>query len=344
MRALLPGLAPTCVLSYVLACTLACVPICLLVLPANAQRLIGYVPSHDAEVSGASDVLDGEDVLTGSVSVTAKDHTAPIRLGRGGTVLVCQSSQLHLTESREMMVAAPLLFSLDRGAIEIHTKATPTDEIMTPDLRFTARGGGPLDLRLRVAADGDTCVNNRGADAPIIIVTDPFGDATYELTAEQHVLFEHGNLHDVVDSETSPCGCPDDPGSPGNRDQSPDALADSRPAASTGRKPTGPASRMETQAARQHPFPVAISEGLAPTAEVPQATPGVVHTQVSESLSYNAQAGAQDTPPATAQTDSRTAAAPIGSSTSSAASTPMPPKRNLVHRIGHFFRRLFRRV
>jgi len=34
-------------------------------------------------------------------------------------------------------------------------------------------------------------------------------------------------------------------------------------------------------AAAQHPFPVAISEGLAPEAEVPQAPAGEVHTQVS---------------------------------------------------------------
>ena len=109
--------------------------------------------------------------------------TAPIELARGGTVRVCQTSVLHLSESREMMVAAPLLFSLDRGAIEIETKATPTDAVMTPDLRFTARSGGPLDLRLRVAGNGDTCVENRGIGAPVLSVSDPFGDATYQLTA-----------------------------------------------------------------------------------------------------------------------------------------------------------------
>src|SRR5664280_2480966 len=87
----------------------------------RAQQLIGYVSTRDADVAGAKDVMDGRAVLMGSVSVTAKDHTAPISLGRGGTVRVCQTSVLHLSESREMMVAAPLLFSLDGGAIEIQT-------------------------------------------------------------------------------------------------------------------------------------------------------------------------------------------------------------------------------
>ena len=180
--------------------------------PMRAQQLIGYVSTRDAEVTGATDVVDGRAVLTGSVSVTAKDHTAPIALGRGGTVRVCQTSVLHLTESRAVEVAAPLLFSLDRGAIEIQMRGTPNDSIMTPDLRFTVRNDGPLDLRLRIARNGDTCVENRGPLAPTLAISDPFGEAMYELQPGQHVLFEHGSLREVVDHETSPCGCPDEQG------------------------------------------------------------------------------------------------------------------------------------
>jgi hypothetical protein len=271
----------------------------------RAQQLIGYVATRDAEVAGAKDVLDGRAVLIGSVSVTARDHTAPISLGRGGTVRVCQTSVLHLSEGREMMVAAPLLFSLDGGAIEIETKATATDAVMTPDLRFTVRSAGPLDLRLRVARNGDTCVENRGSGAPLLEVTDPFGEATYELAAGQHVLFEHGSLREVVDHESSPCGCPDEKGVP---------VADALIAPATA-------------AAVQHPFPVAISEGLAPEAEVPQAPTGEVHAQVSETLSYNAQASS-----------GAAAGAP-----STAAPAPAPPVNDLVHLVGRLFHKLFRR-
>jgi hypothetical protein len=291
-RALLLMLPPACVLAGSATC------------PVRAQQLIGYVNTRDADVAGAKDVLDGRAVLVGSVSVTAKDHTAPIELARGGTVRVCQTSEVRLSESREMMVAAPLLFSLERGAIEIETKATPTDAVMTPDLRFTVRTGGPLDLRLRVARNGDTCVENRGATAPILEVGDPFGDATYELTASQHVLFEHGSLHEVVDHETSPCGCPEAQGVP---------VADA---------PLAPA------ADAQHPFPVAVSEGLAPVPEVPQAPPGEVHAQVSETLSYNAQPSA---PPS----GNPEAGAP--------PAAPAPPVNDLAHIIGRLFRKLFRR-
>ena len=185
---------------------------CAATAPLRAQQLIGYVNTRDADTTGASDVLDGQAVLTGSASVTAKDHTAPITLGRGGTVCVCQTSVLHLTESKTPVTPAPLLFSLDRGAIEIQTAGAPNDAIMTPDLRFSVHNAGPLDLRLRIARNGDTCVDNRGPGAPTLAVSDPFGEAMYEVAPGQHVLFEHGSLHEVVDNETSPCGCPEEKG------------------------------------------------------------------------------------------------------------------------------------
>jgi hypothetical protein len=177
--------------------------------PAGAQQLIGYVNTRDAEVTGASDVLNGQAVLVKSVGVTARDHTAPITLGRGGTVRVCQTSVLHVTESKSADVAAPLLFSLERGAVEIQMNSALNDAIMTPDLRFTIVNKGPLDLRLRVARNGDTCVESRGPFAPTLNISDAFGETMYQVAAGQHVLFEHGNLHEVVDKEQYPCGCPE---------------------------------------------------------------------------------------------------------------------------------------
>jgi hypothetical protein len=164
-----------------------------------------------------------------------------------------------------------------------------------------------------VARNGDTCVENRGAGAPLLTVSDPFGEAVYELSAGQHVLFEHGSLHEVVDHETSPCGCPDEKGVP---------LAD--------------ALMAPTAAAVQHPFPVAISEGLAPEAEVPQAPMGEVHAQVSETLSYNA--------PPSDHAGSGAAGTPAGTTAPpSAAPAAVPPVNDLVHLVGRLFHKLFRR-
>jgi hypothetical protein len=318
---------------------------CALSGPLQAQQLIGYVSTRDADISGATDVVDGRAVLTGSVSVTAKDHTAPITLGRGGTVRVCQTSVLHLTESRTVAVAAPLLFSLDRGAVEIQMKGTPNDSIMTPDLRFTVRNDGPLDLRLRIARNGDTCVENRGPLAPTLAASDPFGESMYELRPGQHVLFEHGSLREVVDHESSSCGCPDEKGV-----SIADALlAPGAGAAAPAKVPAAPASapadvqatenaasHADVQAAEQHPFPAAVSEGLAPAPEVPPAPAGEVHAQVSDTLSYTAPASADQ---ASANSSNQASAAPVPPQPSA---TPKPaPAHDLAHIVGRFFRRLF---
>jgi hypothetical protein len=299
--------------------SLALLPSLLLRLHAPAQQLIGYVSAHDADVTGASDIVDGHAVLSGSVAVTAKDHTAPITLGRGGAIRVCQTSILHLTQSRAApaagQLAEPLLLSLDRGAIEIQMAATASDAVMTPDLRLAFNSPGPLDLRMRIARNGDTCVENRGLEAPTLNLSDPFGGASYQLLPGQHVLFEHGSLHEVVDHETIPCGCPD---------AATGSIANALLAAGS----SGTRNPVPQQEA--HPFPAAVSEGLAPAPEVPQAPPGQVHAQITDSLSYTAPTAAPaPSAPPTAATPSPT------------AQPAAEPKHGLFHAVGHFFRRLF---
>lgn len=324
---------------------------------ARAQQLIGYVKADDADVTGATEVLDGQAVLAGSVGVTAKSHTAVITLGRGGLARVCQTSALHMTQSKQSASTAatvgagaagaepgtaPLLFSLDRGAVEIRMNGLASDAIMTPDLRMTVLTNGPLDVRLRVARNGDTCVENRGGAAPALAVSDPFGTSMYELMAGQHVLFEHGDMHEVVDHETEPCGCPDEPG----------ATVAEALLAPGGQKPgKAPA------AADQHPFPAAISEGLAPGAS-PQSEADPAQPQVTTALRYNAaddtgggngaaKAGAPAAPVVTMATvPSSSQPASLGvvqAAAEEAGSKPAnkPANHSLVHAIGHFFRYLF---
>jgi hypothetical protein len=401
---------------------------CAAAAPLRAQQLIGYVNTRDANVTGASDVMDGQAVLTGSAGVTAKDHTAPIMLGRGGTVRVCQTSVLHLTESKTPVEPAPLLFSLDRGAIEIQTAGTPNDAIMTPDLRFSVHNAGLLDLRLRIARNGDTCVDNRGPGAPTLAVSDPFGEAMYEVAAGQHVLFEHGSLHEVVDNEASPCGCPEEKGMsiadamlmppnatlspkpppvmPAPAAPTPTPLAAPAvaiptpvpvaapvvqpavsapvaapvavpavsvpaavsaappvvvPAAPTPTTPAAPpvipelaveqaAAEAAARAAALHPFPTAISEGLAPAPEAPPPAPGAPAAPVTDVLRYNAPIAPATSAPANTQTASsasptslskKAAKAKAPASAQAAAAQPAPPANDLAHVIGRFFKRLF---
>jgi hypothetical protein len=176
---------------------------------AQAQQSIGTVGVQDATVVGALEITNGRAVLVGSTAVTAHDHVAEVALSRGGSVRVCATSGLHVAEGKsatgDVTGEQPLMLALDRGAIEVQMAATTHDVVMTPDLRFTMDGDGPLDLNLRVTKNGDTCVENRGANAPVLHVADQFGEGTYELRAGQHVLFEHASLKEVVDHESSSC-------------------------------------------------------------------------------------------------------------------------------------------
>ena len=291
---------------------------------AQAQEQpIGTVGIQNATVAGALEVSNGRAVLVGNSTVTARDHTAEIELKRGGTVRVCATTGLHVTAGAGAEGSAPLMLALDRGAIEVQMAATTRDVVTTPDLRFTMRGNGPLDLQLRVTRNGDTCVENRGATAPVLNVADQFGEAAYELKAGQHVLFEHGSLKEVVDHESSACGCP-----PESTMSVADALVSS---------PGGGAA--EKTAAEQHPFPEAVSAGLTP-ATVPQASAGTTHTQVTATL--NSTEGG-DTLAATKASENASAAAKSSAANTSGPTAPAAAKtsNNPFRAVGRFFKRIF---
>jgi hypothetical protein len=285
-----------------------CVP--LLASPLLAQQPMGTVATHDALVTGGLEVRAERASLISNASITAYDSTAPIDLTRGGQVLVCATSQFHLLRSG---TGPSLLFALDRGAFELRSPSQPQDVILTPDLRFTFATQGTLDLSLRVTPNGDTCVDNAGPNAPTLQLADVFSSTTYSLAPGQHVLFEHGSLREVVDRETSSCGCP--------------APIVPQTIATTPGEPTTP-----TAAAAEHPFPVAVSQGLAP-ATLPDNSPpaGEKHTQVAAILAVGGN-----------QPDSLTAPPPTTAAPVSTAPPPSPPgAHDIFHSIGHFFHKLF---
>ena len=335
---------------------------------AMAQQSIGTVGIQDATVAGALEITNGRAVLVGSTTITAKDHTAEVVLGRGGKVLVCATSGLHVTAGKNVAGNQPLMLALDRGAIEVQTTVTTSDVVLTPDLRFSIQNSGPLDLHLRVTRNGDTCVENRGVNAPLLRVADQFGESSYELHSGQHVMFEHGNLKEVVDRETSPCGCPPVP------------IVSVADAGVTSATPALPGSIVAPmQAAEQHPFPAAVSQGLAPGPAVPAATTGDLHTQVATILSYSpatpeaannpsigpgpggsgptsgAASGTSTSGTSASSVSSSStvpiamtpavAAVPSKASAEIRAKAPLPPAppsgADLVHRIGRFFKRIF---
>jgi hypothetical protein len=266
--------------------------------PLVAQQPMGTVATSDAKISGALEVHSGRATLVSNDSITALDHAASIQLARGGEALVCATSEFHLLHSG---AGQALLFGLDRGAVELRGSTQSQDVILTPDIRFSVEHPGQLDLRLRVTRDGDTCVDNHGLHAPVLLLNDSFTGGSYRVLPGQHVLFEHGDLRRVVDHERSDCGCPS------AEPSSAQLAANATPAQRT---------------AAEHPFPTATSEGLTaqPDTLPPPAKPGVQGT-----VDFRVNTGG---------------GAPIPIAPESDTLAPQPP-HGVFHAIGHFFKWLF---
>ena len=287
----------------------------------SSGKAMGSVAVDQATVVGAPNtsfaLVSGRAQLAGTATVTAKPgRNADVALQRGGGVLVCQTTALHLTESND----DSLLLALDRGAMEIHMKAKATDVVNTPDLRFTMAKTGELDLRMRVTFNGDTCVENRGRKAPALNITDSFGETAYMLKPGQHVMFEHGSLRTVMDRETTPCGCPPEE-KPGM------SLADALLRGGQSGTIT------PEQSAAIHPFPAAQSDGLAAPPPAAPETPGERHVQVASTLTFDPTGG------------EGAAAEPSAPVLAIAPPPPPPPATKQSHNpfavIGRFFKRLF---
>ena len=328
----------------ILAVTMLCA------VTAFAQQSLGSVKTDGAEITGKVTVSSGRAVIATSGSIAANAGTAEISLTRGGSVKVCTGSEARLSQPTFDVSHPPLLMALGHGSMEVQTRAEKNDVILTPDLRFEVSDAAPLNLRIRLVANGDTCVDNSGKDAPILHATEAFGTGAYFIKPGQRVLFEHGGLREVVDHETSSCGCP-----------KPDAFV----LAGKGKRGDGKVP----EAARANPFPEAVSQGLAaPTPPQQSATVGEVRTQVSSTLAYNGSTNAVSGPPGEVTNAASLAPSPnLGSAAagttpahagdSNAAGTsvapppaagahvtesaPPPAGPNPFRAIGHFFRRLF---
>ena len=213
-------------------------PLAIVPLPATS-------PGHEDEaphLSGALEVVAGRALIVAQGSITSGTRTTEAQLPRRGTLRVCAATTLKLAADHSIALAAGevpgLMMAMDHGAIEASfATARNADLLMTPDFRILISGPGSADLRVRIGQHGDTCVENAGTQAPYVLVSSVFEDGAFQVRSGQRVMFQHGSLHEVVDTEKEPCGCP--------------------PAETHGNE-----------------FPLAQSEGLAPLANPAEPEPG----------------------------------------------------------------------
>jgi hypothetical protein len=340
--------------------------------PYIASTRAQTLQAAGVQISGDVHVANGDMELGNGSTITAGNETVPITLARGGELKLCATTSVHLSRDRSIEApdASGLMLALDRGAMEAHYQTSKySDVLLTPDLRILISGPGDADLSIRVSPQGDTCIDNRGPNAPYITVTSQLEGGLYRVQPGQHSGFQHGSLREVVDTEHEPCGCPAPvsvatAGTPAPRSVPP------------GHPVGGPSSTPADTA-----FPLAVSEGLTkpplpPT--TPVAAPGEVHAQVAVPFRYDGNLPAVSgtggpgvsTEAASIPGPSPTAPAPSASNMSappppvpppgsspvrlqSSTAQPViadvppptpqrkPPARGLFHRVGRFFSRLF---
>lgn len=286
--------------------------------PQPPAAPIASIAVQGVTLHGVLSVSGGRATLANNTAITAGDATAEVTLERGGKLLVCTGTTIHIAKDIAPHTAARpgdagLLISLDRGALEGHyTPGAFADEILTPDLRLLVSAPGIADLKLRVNASGDTCVDNAGANPPYVIAGSLMNNGIYRIQPGQRVLFVHGSVARVVDNEHEPCGCPPDL---------------SQPLAQNG----APA-----HAAKENEFPLAVSEGLKspPKLSGPPIVPeGVPHAQVTATFSSSTPPGPP--PPGETAPPANPAAPP------SAPPGTAPHHRGVFGSIGHFFAHIF---
>ncbi len=334
-----------------------------------AQQTIGHIDiaasAEKIRVAGAV-TLGGSSTLLGNGStVTAGSATLPIHLTRGGDLDLCTTTTVHLSQQYNASDPnSPLMIALDRGALETHYKlGKNSDVVLTPDLRILLSGPGNAEVRIRVNQQGDTCVDNSGNNAPYVTVSEQMGTGVYRVKPNQHVMFEHGSVRDVIDHESAPCGCPVAPvisRATAGVTAKPAAQPIATPGEAVSAKTTpvgGPSSTPADTA-----FPLAESEGLAAPPALPTkpvVAPGEIHSEVTTTLSYVAPkqtvpTGAPDgmATPESAATVATAPAPGFGAAASGSpvvaaqAPTVIPPakakhKPGIFHKIGRFFARIF---
>jgi hypothetical protein len=223
--------------------------------PIAIVPLDSKTPGSAALVTGALEVSQGKAVIAANGSVTAGSETTQVILPHRGILRICASTTVKLAADSSVPAGDTpgLLIAMEHGALEMSfaTSQAPVknaDILLTPEFRILIDGPGAADVKVRLGEHGDTCVDNAGVNAPYVLVSSVFDGGVYRVQPGQRVMFEHGSLHEVVDQEKEPCGCP------------PGAL-------------------------KGNEFPLAQSEGLGPSAP-PALNPA--QPQTSDPLAYNA--------------------------------------------------------
>ena len=146
------------------------------------------------------------ETLRGAGSVSAMGNPTVLRLPRGGEIHVCPGTTLSVTPSK---TGHDLMLALSTGTIETHyALGAASDVILTPDFRILLPGPGEFDLAVSADRQGNTCVRALPGNTAAAVVSEIMGNDTYQVNADDHVLFHNGRLQNASSTANLDCGCP----------------------------------------------------------------------------------------------------------------------------------------
>lgn len=172
---------------------------------AQAQQSVGSVYASDAAVKGnIRQTAGGLDVGNGSV-ITAGEHSATLRLDRGGQVRICPGTNLTVNSSPK---GQELMFAMSAGSLEGEYPLPATaDAVLTPDFRILISGPASVQVSVTANQNGDACVRSRGDDS-YVVVSELIGDDFYRLKPNEQVVFRAGHVKNPEVNGVMTCGCP----------------------------------------------------------------------------------------------------------------------------------------
>jgi hypothetical protein len=175
-------------------------------MPAVAQtQTVGDVYASDAAVKGSvRETPEGLEIGNGA-AITAGEHSATLRLARGGQVRVCPNTNITVNSSPK---GQELMFAMSAGSLEAeYNLPFISDVVLTPDFRILISGPAAVDVSISAAPNGDACVRSRGDDS-YVVVSELMGDDFYHVKPDEQVVFHAGHVKDPEVNAAMNCGCP----------------------------------------------------------------------------------------------------------------------------------------